>query len=187
MKLRDLEAGQLAVVLTGEFKHEIFYRNVAGIQSLTRDRYWPSAQAKVTGYEHFHRGPLDEEIELIDKDRLKHLTPTAPVVKVVEVGDPSEHTLLDYIRTGSSVAKLLWDLETVHLLRDRNASVVAVYRARANPRARATQVRERVTHYAMRELSNGYDRRVPLPALDNSGNKKVTTVRGFIRSTEDGE
>lgn len=175
MKLRDLEAGQLAAVLTGIFKDEIFYRSVMGVHSLSVDRFWPTGDVgKDLGLHNHYEGPLDEEIELIDKDRLKHLTPTLPVVEVIEVGDRSEYSLLHYVDKGSSVAKLLWDLETIHLLRDRNASVAAVYSARGFVRARATQVRERVTHYAMRELSNGYDRR-------------VTTVRDFIHSAEDGE
>ncbi len=43
MLLRDLPNGSLAVIEPNQrFAGEIFYKNVAGIHSISKDRYWPS-------------------------------------------------------------------------------------------------------------------------------------------------
>ncbi len=177
MKLRDLEMGQLAVILTGEFKHEIFYRNVSGIHSLTKDRYWPSeyAQRHGGGSLSHYEGPLSEEIEPIDKDRLKHLSPTIPVVEVIEVGDRSEYTVFDYLRTGSSVAKLLLALERMKIWEQNDNAFFSVAEAQQEAEYRAEKARSCILHYAMHIHTQG---RMPGKSL---------TVRDFIRSSEDSE
>jgi hypothetical protein len=39
----EMPNGTLAIAIGGEFSGELFYRNVAGIVGISRDRYWPSA------------------------------------------------------------------------------------------------------------------------------------------------
>jgi hypothetical protein len=60
LTLRDLPDGALAIVLDGEFKGELFYKNVAGLHSISGNRYWPSAYAERSqgGLNHY-QGPLD--------------------------------------------------------------------------------------------------------------------------------
>lgn len=183
MKLRELQAGELATVLTGEFKYEIFYRNVVGIHSLTKDRYWPSEYAtKHSDGLGSYQGPLDEEIELINKDRLKYLTSDVPAV---EVDDSYEFTVRDYSRMGSSVANLILDLELVNNFKNLNISSIAV---KEFTRSSARQAYERIIRYAAHELSHGYDRRVYVPRALFSPYKsgKSLTVREFIHGVEDG-
>lgn len=40
--LADLKDGSLAIVLEGEFKGELFFKNVAGLHSISKNRYWES-------------------------------------------------------------------------------------------------------------------------------------------------
>ena len=179
MKLRELEQGQLAIVLTGAFEGEIFYRNVAGIHSLSQDRYWPSTYAERNHGFSSYSGPLDEQIELIDKDRLKHLAPTTPVVEVIEVGAKDAYTVYDYAILGSKMAKLWIELEELEIFKaDYDVSFGIILRSSEKVKHLAAEVRDRVTRHAMSFLSNGHDLRVL--------NKKSLTVRDFIHR-EDGE
>ena len=52
--------------------------------------------------------------------------------------------LIDYIADGSSVAKLMFDLGVIRILKRRNASLHAILMAEADAQAHAEQVRNRV-------------------------------------------
>lgn len=68
MKLRDLPDGAMCVVLTGQFQGEVFFKNVAGVHSLTCNRYWPSEyinrNSKDSAQMHYE-GPMDEDVQMI--------------------------------------------------------------------------------------------------------------------------
>ena len=59
LTLADLAQGELAIVTSGQFVGELFYKNVAGLHSISGDRYWPSSYASVVGVGREYRGPLE--------------------------------------------------------------------------------------------------------------------------------
>lgn len=61
LTLRDIKHGELAVVTDGDFKGELFFKNVIGLHGITQDRYWPSSYAKKHGADFGpYEGPLDQ-------------------------------------------------------------------------------------------------------------------------------
>jgi hypothetical protein len=42
VSISELKDGTLAIATNGEFKGELFYRNVAGVVGISGNRYWPS-------------------------------------------------------------------------------------------------------------------------------------------------
>ena len=56
LTLANLAEGELAIVTSGEFVGELFYKNVAGLHSISGDRYWPSDYIR-NGRE--YQGPLE--------------------------------------------------------------------------------------------------------------------------------
>ena len=74
----------------------------------------------------------------------------------IEVGRHEEKLLIDYMADGSTVAKLMFDLKIVDILKRRNAAFGSVLKAQQDAEYHAEQVSARVYRSAMRELKFWY-------------------------------
>lgn len=64
--LAEIPDGSLAIVLDGEFKGELFFKNVSGLHSISRNRYWESDYiANGTRRKGFYVGPITAACHVI--------------------------------------------------------------------------------------------------------------------------
>lgn len=75
---------------------------------------------------------------------------------VIEVGQHAEMALLDYMVSGSTVAKLLFDLTIIRILHKRGACEHTMTRAWADANAHAVEAQTKVFRYATAYSADEY-------------------------------
>ena len=66
--IHDLPEGTLAVAVDSGFAGELFYKNVAGVVGISKNRYWPSAYVLKTDkcyLPEFNVQPVEKEVTIL--------------------------------------------------------------------------------------------------------------------------